>query len=776
MKKSPIMVSAALAVGLSLVLAGCTPPEQHSYSTKEVSDGTTSFTVVTNPADGKTLSMSKDSGFELIEKTGGENTFAFKDMNGNEKLDGWEDWRKTPAERAADLAPELTTEQIAGLMLFSPSERAPGDGLTDVQRKYLGDDNLRLILSAGTNAVEPNVQWSNEVQAFVESQASAETPYIPANFSTDPRSDATGGYSGSATADISQWPGNLGLAATFDPEVTRKFAELAGQEYRALGITNILGPQVDVASDPRWSRNNGTFGEDPELSAAMTAAYVEGFQTSTDGDGVPISTTIKHFAGDAAGEGGRVSYYDSGKFAVFPGNSYEQHLKPFLGSLDAMGAMVTYSIVVDGTGAPLHGDELVGGAFSKELIDILRVENDYQGVIMTDWGVTAGEGDDWYTNWGTEDLTVEERHFRVLASGNDMFGGNTEVAPVLAAHDLWQKAFEAGDLEIDADARFVQSAERILNVIFSSGLYENPFLDLEESKKVAGSKDKFAAGFEAQKHSVVVLKNKEEAIAYGSQLKDWSDKTVYIPSTYGYARAGILGRGEERETTLSLDAEAAEEYFAKVVTDTEVLDDKGNVVGFTAPDLSDVDLVLVGMENPDTEFAGYNSETGEYLPISLQYRPYTADSDSVRKASIAGNVLPDGSKENRSYYGKTAKTINEGDLDALERAVAAVRDSGADIPVITAMKAQRPLVPSEFEAASDAIVVGFDISDAALIEVALGLHDGPSGRLPMTFPANMETVEASLEDVSGDTEPYVDSAGNAYEFGFGLDADGKPIK
>ncbi|MEZ5085674.1 MAG: glycoside hydrolase family 3 N-terminal domain-containing protein [Tessaracoccus sp.] len=524
MRKSPFIRGVAIAATATIALSACTSTPggdatddpttdgtagnidggDNSYSTQEITDGTTTFVHVDNPGDGATLSYSPESGVALLEETDGDLTYAFKDMNGNGSVDPWEDWRLDVEERAADLAPQLTTEQIAGLMLFSPSEYAPGDGLTDAQRTYLGEDNLRLVLSAGTNEVEPNVTWSNEVQAYVESLATAETPYIPVNFSTDPRSDAMGGYAGTATADISMWPGNLGLVATFDPEVTRQFAEIAGEEYRALGITNILGPQVDVASDPRWTRNNGTFGEDADLSTEMTKAYVEGFQTSPNGDDiVPISTTIKHFAGDAAGEGGRPSYYDHGKYSVFPGDNFDEHLEPFMGSLDAMGAMSAYSILVDGNGEPLFGEDGVGAAFSKELIDILRVDNGYEGVIMTDWGVTAGGPTDpdasWFTNWGVEELTVAERHFLVLVSGIDMFGGNTQVAPVLEAYDLWAKAHEAGDLEVDADARFVESAERILGVIFTSGLYESPYLDLEHSESIAGSDDKMAAGFDAQK-------------------------------------------------------------------------------------------------------------------------------------------------------------------------------------------------------------------------------------------------------------------------------------
>ena len=158
-------------------------------------------------------------------------------------------------------------------------------------------------------------------------------------------------------------------------------------------------------------------------------------------------------------------------------------------------------------------------------------------------------------------------------------------------------------------------------------------------------------------------------------------------------------------------------------------------------------------------------------PLSLQYRPYVADGANVRRTSISGDILEDGTVENRSYFGNTAFLTNEADLDAFERAVAAVEASGLDIPVITALKAVNPTIPAEFEAGSDAILVSFGTSDQALIEVALGMYE-PAGRLPIQFPANMDTVEAQFEDVAKDVTPYTDASGNTYDYGFGLSWSG----
>ncbi|WP_432457845.1 glycoside hydrolase family 3 N-terminal domain-containing protein [Cellulomonas iranensis] len=784
--RSARLTSAALVAGLTLTgLAACTAGDNDDkgasadeFTTREVSDGKTTFVVVDNPGDAPTLSYGADSDVELLSEDVDGAKVAFKDMNGNGELDAWEDWRKSPQERAAALAEDLTIEQIAGLMLFSSHERSQADGLTDAQKEYLTDSHLRNVLHAGPSDVTATVTWANQMQAFAESLASEGEPYVPVNFASDPRSTAgSGGYNAEGD-DISRWPSNLGLAATFDVEHMDEFAQMSSAEYRALGITTALSPQIDLATEPRWLRVGGTFGEDVDQNTELAAAYVDGYQSTRGQDGWgfdSVNAMIKHWAGDGPGEGGREAHTNAGKYGVYPGGNFEAHTKAFLGSLDSAAVMTAYSIALDGDGEPLFGERL-GTAYDHGRMDLLRKDNGYEGVVVTDWGVTSSYLDPekpFGMGWGAEDLTDEQRHYEVLRTGHDMFGGNNKVEPVLAAHEMWQKDFEAGTNDVDADTRFRESGKRILTMFFQPGLYENAYLDLDESKKVLASDDKVEAGYAAQLDSVVMLKNDGSTIAK-SDAAAWKDKKVYIPRSYNIGFAGAFGPAEYKEAP-GLTLEVAEEMFGEVVTDEAELDADGKVVSYTAPDLSDVDLVLVGMASPDNggNFSniGHDVENDTWYPLSLQYRPYTADGPHVRQTSIGGDILPDGTKQNRSYFGNTSKIANESDLDAFERATAAVAASGKEIPVITVLKAINPVVPAEFEAASDAIVVGFGTSDKALLEVALGLHE-PAGRLPIQFPQDMDTVEAQQEDVSKDMTPYTDASGNTYDYGFGLNFAG----
>lgn len=769
-------------LGLAITLAGCTGAEEPStYTTRDASDGTTDFVIVENPNGGAQLSYSAESSIELIEEKEGSSTLAFKDLNGNGKLDVFEDWRKEPAERAAAYAKTLTAEQISGLMLFSSHERSPGDGLTDAQKTYLDESHLRNVLNAGGSDVNENVTWVNAIQAYVEGLATSDAPYVPANFSSDPRSEAQSGSTYTETGTgVSLWPSVLGLASTFDPATVEEFGRVASQEYRALGISNALSPQIDLATEPRWLRVSGTLGEDADLAKELAAAYVTGFQSTYGEDGKnlgwgldSVPTTIKHAPGDGAGEGGRESHTKVGKYEVFPGDNLDEHASVFAAAKDSLGMMTNYSIQLDGAGNPLLGDQAVGTAYNPETLKLIRDEIGFTGAIVTDWGVMTGTNDpDAFiaTAWGAEDMAPVERYFTVLENGVDMFGGVNDATYILQAYDLWNERFEAGEVDEDADTRWQESGARILTAYFAPGLFDSPFVDLDRSEKIVGSEENIKAGFEAQLDSVVMLKN-DGTVAKDA---DWSDKTVYIPHTYDVGHPGLFGPPEYTDNdTLSVDA--AQQIFGTVLTDTVEYDADGKVTTMTAPDLSDVDAVLVGLRSPNNgspfSASGLDATTGEWYPFSLQWAPYTATGDNVRKTSISGDTLADGTKENRSYFGNTSRISNAADIDAFNRATAAIEASGKDIPLITIVKANNPVVPAEFEAKSAVVLVGFGVSDQATLQVAAGQHE-PQGRLPIGFPVDMDAVEAQQEDVAKDMKTYVDAAGNDWKFGFGLNYSG----
>ena len=724
-------------------------------------------------SDGPTIGYSANSGVEIIEEDGA----SFKDLNKNGSLDLYEDWRLSAEERAENLASLMSIEQIAGLMLYSAHQSIPASeggfrggtyngsplsesdaassDLTDQQKQFLQDDNLRHVLITSVESPAVAAQWNNNAQAFVEGLGLG----IPMNTSSDPRHEtqADAEYNEGAGGDISMWPVPLGLAATFNPDVVLEFGRIASIEYRALGISTALSPQIDMASDPRWYRTSGTFGEDSRLAADMARAYVDGFQTSSGSAEIAsgwgyesVNAMVKHWPGGGSGEGGRDAHYGFGKYAVYPGNNFDEHLIPFTqGAFDLNGgtemasAVMPYYTVSVGQGA--EGED-VANAYSDYIIkELLRDEYGFDGVVCTDWGVTGDHTvmDSFIDGkpWGVEDLTEAERHYRVIMAGGDQFGGNNEAGPVVEAYEIGVE--EHG--EEFMRARFERSAVRLLKNIFRVGLFENPYLKAGESRQTVGQPEFMDKGYEAQLSSIVLLKNRESVLP----VQDL--ETVYVPERYRPGGTNFLGMPTPETNELPVSEEVLSQYYT--LTDNP----------------EEADFAIAFIESPDSG-TGYDSEEADggggtgYVPISLQYRPYTAD--EARDPSLAGgDPLED--FDNRTYRGKSVETINESDLDS----VIETRELMGDKPVIVAINMSTPMVFHEFEELSDGILVHFGVQDQALLDVISGAHE-PSALLPLQMPADMSTVENQAEDVPHDMEVHVDTESNIYDFGFGLDWDG----
>lgn len=741
-----------LAIGL--LIASCSP--------KFTKESKKNYVLITN-SGGSSLGYHQESGVEILTV----DRYAFKDLNKNGKLDAYEDWRLPVKERAMDLAKKMSLEDIGGLMLYSSHQSIPGrsrgfgsstyngkafaesgalaSDLSDEQKKFLTDDHLRHVLITSVESPAISAQWNNNAQAFAEALYLG----IPVNTSSDPRhgSDSYAEYNAGAGGSISMWPGTLGIAATFDPALMKQFGEIASKEYRALGIATALSPQIDLATEPRWSRFDGTMGEDPDLAADLAKAYVDGFQSTDGGDwGMQsVNAMVKHWPGGGPEEGGRDGHFGYGAYAIYPGNNIKDHLKPFTegafkldGPTKMASAVMPYYTISSG-----HGEKVANG-YNKYLItDVLRGTYGYEGVLCTDWGITKDitsvskfEG----KPFGVEGLSAAERHYKAIAAGMDQFGGNNDMGPVLEAYKLG--VTELGEEAMRA--RFEQSAVRLLTNIFRVGLFENPYLDVEETKKIVGNSEFMKAGFDAQLKSIVMLKNNNKSLPMKTKQK------VFVPQRFVAPTTNWWGITTEPKTIDAFNMEVVAKYFDVVATPEEA------------------DFALVGIESPNGG-VGYDDADLEkggngYVPINLQYGPYTAD--TAREVSLAGGS-PLEEFTNRSYKGKSITTINTTDMQLVNN----TKTKMGDKPVIVSVKVSKPMVFSEIEPSSTAILVHMGVQDQALMEIITGAKE-PSGLLPFQMPADMLTVEAQFEDVPRDMKPYTDSQSNVYDFAFGLNWKG----
>ena len=419
---------------------------------------------------------------------------SFRDLNKNNKLDRYEDHRLDTVQRVEDLISQMTLEEKVGTLFHPPVTINPdwmfrlyslfvdGGKLTESEiiNQHINHFNLY-----GNPKPERLAKRLNNLQKI----ASRSRLGIPVTISSDPIHEVPngGGVASFSLDGFSKWPSQLGLAASQDPNLVKQFAEIAREEYLAVGIRTALHPMADLATEPRWARNFGTFGSDNVMSSKLTIAYMDGFQGKTI-DSQSVMTMVKHFPGGGPQENGLDPHLFSGRNQIYPGNMFDYHVKPFIDAINNNLAVIMpyYGITVNQT------SENVAIGFNKDLLTtLLRDELGYKGVICSDWGIINGR------HWGVGDLSIEERYIKAIDAGIDQFGGekDTEVVIELVKKGLMPLS------RIDA------SVKRILKNKFDLGLFDNPYVEVDQVKSRVNTERNIKLGKEAQKQSMVLLKN-----------------------------------------------------------------------------------------------------------------------------------------------------------------------------------------------------------------------------------------------------------------------------
>ncbi len=462
--------------------------------------------------------------------------FSFRDLNKNGTLDVYEDSRAALEERVSDLLAQMTLEEKTGTMFVSMIGMTSEGTLVDKPKLSRDPFNILVALAAPPpsqvlvlkklnsfnilNAYGPDImaRFNNNLQKTAERMRLG----IPITIATDPRHSADNNPGASIlTSSFSSWPNPLGLAATGDTTLVREFGDIARQEYRSVGITVALHPMADLATEPRWARINGTFGEDANLSAAMTKAYVLGFQGDSLGSG-SVACMSKHFSGGGPQLKGDDAHFAYGKDQAYPGDNFDYHVLPFIeGALAAHTAQIMpyYGIPVGQTG------EDVGFAFNKAIItDLLRDSLQFDGVVCTDWGIISDSKIKEASAWGMEDYSPKQRLKKALDAGCDQIGG--DYVP-----ELIVELVESGDI---TEERIDISVKRILRDKFRLGLFDNPYLDEKVALRIAGNDAFVEKGKQAQASSMVLLKN-EELLPLKEGVKIYADGMTDLSGLEKYA-------------------------------------------------------------------------------------------------------------------------------------------------------------------------------------------------------------------------------------------------
>jgi beta-glucosidase len=443
---------------------------------------------------------------------------SWRDLNKNGRMDVYED-RSQPIEaRIDDLLPQMTIEEKAGMMFINGAhinedgsiEKKPdAQGIAarlPAVTELISDQKMTHFNLWSVPGIRELAMGHNAMQELAESSRLG----IPVTIASDPRNHFSENIFSMEARGFSQWCETLGFAAIGDEEFTRKFAEMARQEYLATGIRLALHPQIDLATEPRWARISGTFGEDAHLTAKLGAAYIRGFQGDALG-AESVATMTKHFSGGGPQREGLDSHFEFHKGQVYPGDNFEYHLIPFEAAFEANTAAIMpyYGIPMDQT------SENVAFSYNKDIITgLLRNKYQFDGVVCTDWGLVT-DADMGFTvwparAWGAEHLSREERVQKIIEAGVDQFGG--ENSPELVV-----KLVKEGKI---SESRIDESVRRLLRQKFQLGLFENPYVDVDKATEIVGKKEFREAGEASQRRAMTLLKNEENSLPLqGEKLK-----------------------------------------------------------------------------------------------------------------------------------------------------------------------------------------------------------------------------------------------------------------
>lgn len=680
----------------------------------------------------------------------------FKDLNDNGVLDPYEDWRLPAEVRAKDLAYRMTVEELAGNMVIKSQrmglsqedkEKTSHDGILDEevyedQNIFIGqmnlgstghikDRHLRHFILRDNFSEKEIAEWVNALNEVAE-ETRLGIPVIVSSNSRNENAERTFGMN-DAVGVFTTYPSTLGLAAValgdkaagyhpdgdYDYSIFTEFGEIARDEWKYSGLRKGYMYMLDTATDPRWQRFYGTFGEDTDLITEAGERLLESFQGEKLGP-ESVAMTMKHFPGGGARENGFDPHYEEGKFNVYrtEGSLEKYHLPPFKAAVDknVSSIMPYYSIpahdksVVQNYKGERIPFEPVGFAFNEYFIqDILRDDMGFDGYINSDSGILDNMA------WGVMHLPKEDRAAFAVNNGVDLISDTNESKWII-------KAYEQGKISRE---RLIEANVRLLKEMFDLGLFdEKTYVDPERASEVVKSEESQKKAYSAHQRSVVLLKNKENTLPLKDKTK------VYVDY-------------------LHKEADKADTFRNEAIKDLEGRDD----------------IELVG-------------DPKEAEAIYVQVTPKSGNYFSATPGLLELDLCED--KTNKAMDGSEYQETTVANIDKLDeyRKIADENDARLIIPVNSTM----PWLLKKAETVADALLAHFETFTAAQMDVITGKFN-PTGKLPFTFPKNEEVIAvddegicASPNDVPGydkhkymdQSYAYKDEAGNEYKLGFGL--------
>ena len=637
-----------------------------------------------------------------------EKQFIFKDLNKNQKLDVYEDWRQPLDKRVANLVSQMTLQEKVGMLLINTLNAGEKGTLTEGAVDYIENQKMTRFIFRNTIKNNPvntgagngfagvqispyeAAQFMNAVQELSERTRLG----IPSLFKSNSRNhmeiDARAGIN-VESGSFSSWPKESGLAATRDMDLIADFAKIMAEEWRAIGLRGMYGYMADLSTEPRWYRVHETFTEDSDLAADIIKVLIKNLQGEKL-NSKSIALTIKHFPGGGPQEGGGDPHYTFGKNQVYPAGKFDYHLAPFKAAIEAGASsiMAYYGIPV---GQPYLPNN-VGMAFSKGILtDLLRTLLKFRGYVNSDTGIIGERA------WGLEDKSIDEQILIAIDAGTDILSGFSNNKQIL---DL----VTSGKL---SESRVNLSVTRLLKEQFELGLFENPYVDPNRAAYLAGNPSFQKKADLAQRKSIVLLQNKTK---------------LPLAQPKGQDTLKIFTMG------MNTDLFKEREWSNYKVTSGDYNKAKKETLPAISKE-TDIAIIRVQVTNnagSDRRFGGADSSELNFLSFS-----------EMAKAK-SWKISPS--------------------LEDIQTVMATI---GAEKTILS-IDFRQPYVLDEASGILNAagILATFGVSDAAVMDIIMGKFN-PTGKLPYALAKTSAAVVKQAPDAPG--YPEEDTL---FPFGFGL--------
>ncbi|WP_287632418.1 glycoside hydrolase family 3 N-terminal domain-containing protein [Bacteroides sp.] len=514
------------------------------------------------------------------------------------------------------------------------------------------------------------------------------------------------------------FPTGIGMAATWSPELVKEVGQVIAKEIRSQGGHISYGPVLDLTRDPRWSRVEETFGEDPVLSGILGASMVDGLGGGNLSQKYATIATLKHFLAYAVPEGGQNGNYAS----VGIRDLHQNFLPPFRKAIDAgaLSVMTSYNSI---DGIPCTSNHYL-------LTQLLRNEWKFRGFVVSDLYSIEG---------------IHESHFVAPTKENAAIQSVTAGVDVDLGGDAYTNlchAVQSGQM----DKTVIDTAVcRVLRMKFEMGLFEHPYVDPKIAAKTVRRKEHIELARKIAQSSITLLKNENSILPLSKTINK-----VAVIGPNADNRYNMLGdytapqEDSNVKTVLDGILTKLSPFRVEYVRGCAIRDTTVNEIeqAIEAARRSEVVIVVVGGSSA-RDFKTSYKETGAAV----------AEEGSVNDMECGEGF----DRASLSLLGRQQEL-----LESLQK---------TGKPLIVVYIEGRPLEKNWASEYADALLTAYypgQEGGNAIADVLFGDYN-PSGRLPISVPRSVGQIPVYYNKKAPRNHDYVEvSSSPLYSFGYGM--------